>query len=69
MQANDDVVRSPTAPMIPPTPRGPVSAALFDVLLGRRPDPSALVEAVGAAVAAGPDLLRDDDLQLTLFGL
>ncbi len=55
--------------MIPPTPRGPASTTLFDVLLGHGSDPSALVDAVRAALAGTPDLLRDDDLQLTLFSL
>ena len=69
MQANDDVMRSASAPMIPPTPRGPASAALLDVLLGTAADSSGMVEAVRAAMAAAADLLRDDDLQLTLFAL
>jgi hypothetical protein len=68
MQANHDVVRGPSAPMIPPTPRGPVSSALLEVLL-RGSDPSVLLDAAGAAVAASTDVLRDEDLQLTLFVL
>jgi hypothetical protein len=68
MHSNDDVVRGASAPMIPPTPRGPVSGALFDVLL-RGAYPSALADAVGEATAASVDVLRDEDLQLTLFGL
>jgi hypothetical protein len=68
MQGNDDVVRGASVPMIPPTPRGPLSASLFDVLL-RDADPSLLTDAVPPAIAASADLLRDEDLQLTLFCL
>jgi len=55
--------------MIPPTARGPASGALLDVLLGRVAEPSALLDAVGTAMDAAVDLLRDEDLQLTLFTL
>ena len=55
--------------MIPPTARGPASDALLDVLLGRVAEPSALLDAVGTAMDAAVDLLRDEDLQLTLFTL
>lgn len=53
------------------TPRGPVSEALLDAL---RADPSAasddvvrFTENASAALAAEPDLLTDEDLQLTLL--
>ncbi|MDR6611325.1 iron-containing redox enzyme family protein [Leifsonia sp. 1010] len=53
------------------TPRGPVSEALLDAL---RADPSAasddvvrFTENATAALAAEPDLLTDEDLQLTLL--
>ncbi|GGM21202.1 iron-containing redox enzyme family protein [Promicromonospora citrea] len=63
----------PRAPRLPvPRPRGPVSTALLAALTAGPPDgatPTRL-EPVRAAVvdalAAGPDLLRDADLQLTL---
>jgi hypothetical protein len=56
-----------------PTPRGPVSAALLDLLV-QAPDSvvgslSELRTAAAAAVGATPDLLCDDDLQLSLFCL
>jgi Iron-containing redox enzyme len=68
MHGNDDVAQGASAPMIPPTPRGPASGALFDVLL-RGADASALTGVVAGATASSPDLLRDEDLQLTLFSL
>jgi hypothetical protein len=68
MQVNDDVLRGASAPMVPPTPRGPVSAALFDVVL-RGADPSTFTDLVPGALAASADLPRDEDLQLTLFSL
>ncbi|SEA31871.1 iron-containing redox enzyme family protein [Leifsonia sp. 21MFCrub1.1] len=53
------------------TPRGPVSEALLDAL---KAEPSAASDDVvrftgnaAAALAAHPDLLTDEDLQLTLF--
>ena len=54
--------------MIPPTPRGPISAALLEVLL-LGADPSVFTDVVPAAIAATTDLLRDEDLQLALFSL
>ncbi len=55
------------------TPRGPVSEALLEAL---QTDPSAAADQVGVfadrtahALEAQPDLLTDEDLQLTLFVL
>lgn len=56
-----------------PAPRGPVSTALFDLLRG--PDAPAaegladLTEASRQAARETADILRDEDLQLTLFCL
>ena len=56
-----------------PAPRGRVSATLIDLLLGhcenRADGYAALDLLVDEALAAGTDLLRDEDLQLTLFCL
>lgn len=55
-------------PMAPPTPRGPAGAAVLAALT----DPAAgegVVAAVEAALAATPDVLLDEDLQLALFCL
>ncbi|MCC3268961.1 iron-containing redox enzyme family protein [Arthrobacter gengyunqii] len=56
-----------------PAPRGPVSAALFDRLTapaGPSTDAlTALAETVRRACADTADILRDEDLQLTLFCL
>ena len=52
-------------PMRRPQPRGPVSAALLEVLDGRDAEP--LARALDQALDAGTDVLRDDDLQLALF--
>ncbi|MFP5366320.1 MAG: iron-containing redox enzyme family protein [Actinomycetes bacterium] len=56
-----------------PGPRGPISTALFSVLAGA---PGADTEALdglhrmaAARLAAGTDIIEDDDLQLTLFCL
>lgn len=53
------------------TPRGPVSAALLQAFADEpQPDhPAALrvVDETRAALDAGPDLLTDDDLQLSLY--
>lgn len=53
------------------TPRGPVSAALLQALpqapQHSRAAAEGIVEEVRAALAAGPDLLTDDDLQLALY--
>lgn len=49
-----------------PEPRGPLSAALFaDLTAGAGIDPATL--ALADQVAAGPDPLSDDDLQITLY--
>ncbi|MDI2099225.1 iron-containing redox enzyme family protein [Klugiella sp. YN-L-19] len=55
-----------------PAPRGPASAALTEYLRledhgTTRLDDDALHNEVSAAVAASPDILTDDDLQLALF--
>jgi hypothetical protein len=55
-------------PMPLPSPRGPVSGALFGALRGTA-EPAGLAEAVDEAVPAAEDLLVDGDLQLTLFCL
>lgn len=55
-------------PMPPPTGRGPVSSALLAALTGAA-EPDAFAVAVGDALPATPDVLADDDLQLTLFCL
>ncbi|WP_146359476.1 iron-containing redox enzyme family protein [Arthrobacter yangruifuii] len=56
-----------------PAPRGHVSATLIDLLLTRGPGREHSYETlnllVDEALAATPDLLRDEDLQLTLFCL
>jgi hypothetical protein len=56
-----------------PAPRGPVSTTLLDLLRtqdGPTPgDLAALTEASRRAAAETGDILRDDDLQLTLFCL
>ncbi|MFK3669098.1 iron-containing redox enzyme family protein [Leifsonia aquatica] len=53
------------------TPRGPISAALLQALpqapQHSRTAAEGIVEEVRAALAAGPDLLTDDDLQLSLY--
>lgn len=53
------------------TPRGPISAALLQTLpqapQHSRTAAESIVEEVRAALAAGPDLLTDDDLQLSLY--
>ncbi|MFJ3490776.1 iron-containing redox enzyme family protein [Leifsonia aquatica] len=53
------------------TPRGPISAALLQTLpqapQHSRTAAEGIVEEVRAALAAGPDLLTDDDLQLSLY--
>lgn len=53
------------------TPRGPISAALLQTLpqapQQSRTPAEGIVEEVRAALAAGPDLLTDDDLQLSLY--
>ena len=59
---------------VPPTPRGPLSEALIDLLVR---DPAEADDAAGealrlraeAACAASDDLLADDDVQLALFCL
>jgi len=51
-------------------PRGPISAALLDLLprpVEEAVDLPALGHRVDAALAATPDILHDDDLQLSLF--
>ncbi|MFJ7749765.1 iron-containing redox enzyme family protein [Arthrobacter sp. NPDC097144] len=56
-----------------PAPRGPVSAALFELLTASEaPDAPALAavtEAARRAAAESTDILRDEDLQLALFCL
>lgn len=56
-----------------PAPRGPVSAALFELLTAPvAPDASALAavtDAARLAAAETADILRDEDLQLALFCL
>ncbi|MCC3294608.1 iron-containing redox enzyme family protein [Arthrobacter sp. zg-Y411] len=54
-----------------PAPRGRVSATLLDLLTSttRNEGYPSLVAAVEESLAAGTDLLRDEDLQLTLFCL
>jgi len=55
------------------TPRGPVSEALLDALAERPADATDALERLGRAtreaLARDPDLLADDDLQLTLLVL
>lgn len=57
----------------PITPRGPVSAALIEGLAAApSPESAALAPAIDAArraLALDPDILTDDDLQLTLLAL
>ncbi len=56
-----------------PSPRGPASLALLTLLSKTSPDPSdmsagkELAEAITRALSATVDLLRDDDLQSTLY--
>jgi hypothetical protein len=54
-----------------PAARGPVSEALLEALAGDRPEDSAagmlVAERAAEAVAAGTDILTDEDLQLTLY--
>ncbi|MET4060620.1 hypothetical protein ABIB35_002171 [Arthrobacter sp. UYP6] len=56
-----------------PAPRGPLSAALFDLLSApaapTAPALAELSESVRLAAGATADILRDEDLQLTLFCL
>ncbi|BDZ47108.1 iron-containing redox enzyme family protein [Naasia aerilata] len=53
-----------------PSARGEVSSRLFALLESPTPDSrEEFASAVGAALAADPDLLADDDLQLSLFCL
>lgn len=53
-----------------PAPRGRVSATLLDLLRHRSGVAyTDLDQVLGEALAATPDLLRDEDLQLTLFCL
>jgi hypothetical protein len=53
-----------------PSPRGEVSSRLFEVLDDQSPEGrGAFARAVQSAVEASPDVLRDEDLQLTLFCL
>jgi hypothetical protein len=53
------------------TPRGPISAALLQTLpqapQHSRTAAEGIVEEVRTALSAGPDLLTDDDLQLSLY--
>ncbi|ERK69668.1 iron-containing redox enzyme family protein [Leifsonia aquatica] len=53
------------------TPRGPISAALLQTLpqapQHSRTAAEGIVEEVRAALSAGPDLITDDDLQLSLY--
>lgn len=49
------------------SPRGPLSSAALAVLTGRGGDPAALPDLAAAAVAASADVVRDDDIQLSLF--
>ena len=55
-----------------PRPRGPLSAALFDLLHDSDvavtvESCAALRETTAAALAASPDLVQDDDVQVALF--
>lgn len=52
-----------------PRPRGPVSSLLYGLLTGTDPQASRerLVGAASVAAAQTPDVLFDDDLQITLF--
>lgn len=52
-----------------PVPRGSVSAALFTYLREDGADPARLGGLLSSALAETPDILRDEDLQLTLFCL
>jgi hypothetical protein len=54
--------------MKPPLARGPVSAAILEMLAGTASE-SHVDVALGMAADASDDILTDDDLQLTLFCL
>lgn len=61
------VVAGPQSPMPLPAPRGPVGAALLDLLTHRSSDPAALHDAVAATLAApAGSWLEHDDVQLAL---
>jgi hypothetical protein len=55
--------------MRPPTPRGPLSAALLEALRGEPGPVPAAQAAADGALAATADVIADDDLQLSLFVL
>ncbi|WP_150308771.1 iron-containing redox enzyme family protein [Planctomonas psychrotolerans] len=55
--------------MVLPADRGPASAALLDILSGEADAAGTLAAEVSAALESTPDIVFDDDLQLTLFCL
>ncbi len=56
---------------LPFTSRGPLGAAVLDVLTGASPDAAELPDLARTAVGRveGADLVRDEDIQLSLFAL
>ena len=69
-------MNAPTHRVVRVTARGPVSEALLAALATTpsddSPEAALVVERAAEAIAAGPDLLTDDDLQvalLLLYGL
>ncbi|NCT92165.1 iron-containing redox enzyme family protein [Cellulomonas sp. APG4] len=52
-----------------PEPRGPLSTAVLEALAGPPADVTALEQAARRAVDVSPDVLTDDDVQVTLFTL